>query len=136
LPIVANTWRPARSAHEHQLPQEEGESYFSAFFRRPQHICLLAEADGETAGYLSGYLEQPDSLRSVKSAELESMYAKEGHRDKGIGERGVQDFLNWCRDNGAAVVPVTAYASNLGAILLYQRYGFKPLILSLEAEIM
>jgi GNAT superfamily N-acetyltransferase len=88
-------------------PQEEGEAYFSAFIRRPQHICLLAEADGETAGYLAGYLEQPDSLRPVKSAELDSMYVKEEHRDKGIGERLVQGFFTWCRDNGAAVVSVT-----------------------------
>ena len=91
-------------------PRESGSEYFSRLLQSEQTLCLLAESGGETVGYLVGYKKEKNNLRPVGSAELESMYVREGYRSLGVGEKLVDEFLRWLEPQGIERVSVTAYA--------------------------
>ncbi len=76
-----------------------------------------------------------NDLEAGKVAELESMYVREGYRDRGVGARLVDEFLGWAGSRGAELASVVAYATNERAIRFYQRSGFRPRSVSLEREI-
>jgi GNAT superfamily N-acetyltransferase len=111
---------------------EEGDAYFAGRLAAPDHRSVVAEVDGVVVGYLTGHARGPSSLRTVRSAELESLFVQGALRGRGIGVRLVEDFLAWCRERGVERVAVTAYATNEGAIRFYQRLGFAPRQLALE----
>ena len=74
-------------------PAEEGRGYFAELIGDDRCLCLVAEHDGEAVGYLAGRLRNADTLRPVGVAELESMYVREESRDRGVGARLVDEFL-------------------------------------------
>lgn len=113
-------------------PAEHGRGYFSDLVGREDGVCLLAEADGATVGYLASYVRGPDSLRPVRVAVLESMYVREGARCVGVGERLVLAFLGWAEGHGAGWASVSAYAANGAAIRFYEKLGFRPRSVTLE----
>ncbi|GAB4444611.1 MAG: hypothetical protein OHK0015_46150 [Chloroflexi bacterium OHK40] len=65
-------------------------------------------------------------MRTVRSAELESMCVATPWRSRGVGEAIARAFLRWAREQGAVWVTVTAYAANHGALAFYERLGFVP----------
>lgn len=116
-------------------PGREGREYFAGFLARDGSLGLLAESGDEVVGYLVGYVRDGSSLRPVRMAELESMYVLEEYRCRGVGARLVGEFLRWARERGAERASVTAYAANTGAVRFYERSGFRPKSLTLEAGI-
>ena len=113
-------------------PLEYGLGYFAGFVGREDGVCLIADTGGVTIGYLAGYVREPDALRPVKVAMLESMYVHEGARGTGVGGKLVRAFLDWAGKRGAERASVTAYSSNERAIRFYERLGFRPRSLALE----
>ena len=116
-------------------PEEEGLGYFAGLVGGDEAICLLAEFAGRTVGYLAGHMGEGTTMRPVRVAELESMYFREGYRDRGVGARLVDEFLAWARSRGAERASVVAYAANERAIRFYRRVGFSPRSVTLEREI-
>lgn len=116
-------------------PDEEGWEYFAGMVVGERSLCLVAGSAGETVGYLAGRIGEGTTLRPVKVAELESMYVREGYRDRGVGARLVDEFLAWAGSLGAERASVAAYAANEGAIRFYQRAGFGARSVSMEREI-
>lgn len=117
-------------------PQEEGEAYFlNQHLRRERSVGLLAEQDGEAVGYLIGYVKEAYSLRPIKTADLESVYVKKAFRSQQVGQQLVEAFFTWAKERGAQRISVTAYATNERAIAFYQRMGFAPKNVTLEAGV-
>jgi ribosomal protein S18 acetylase RimI-like enzyme len=116
-------------------PEEEGLAYFAGLVSGAGSVCLLAELEGRTVGYLAGRVGEGTTLRPVRVAELESMYVREGYRDLGVGARLVDGFLGWAGSRGAERASVVAYAANERAIRFYRRWGFRPRSVSLEREL-
>ena len=115
-----------------EWPEQYGRTHFAGFVGRQDRMCLLAEAERVTVGYLAGYVRDCTAFRPVAVAELESMYVREGARRLGVGARLVVGFLAWAEVRGARRVSVTSYASNERAIRFYERRGFVPKSLTLE----
>ncbi len=114
---------------------QEGAAYFSQFLAKPLHTILLAEAESRPLGYLAGYVSAGDSLHPQPSAELESMFVENEFRAHGVGKALAQEFFAWCTRNGAHRITVTAYSQNENAVRFYQRLGFVPKQLTLEANL-
>ena len=112
--------------------KEEGHDYFGPLLEKENYICLIAEVEGQPAGYLFGYLKKPYSLRPIHTAELESMFVEEAYRSQKIGEALAKGFLDWAKENGTERVSVSAYAANERAIRFYKSLGFMPKNLVLE----
>lgn len=114
-------------------PTKHGWDHFSNLITRDDAACFLTFFGRTPVGYLAGLVYRPTAVRPVRIAELQSMYVAPGHRGRRLGERLVGRFRLWAREQEADRMAVTAYASNEGAIRFYERVGFQPRAVSLEA---
>lgn len=116
-------------------PTREGAEYYTGLVDNPQ--CLLAVAhDGDRfVGHLVGKLLEPDSIRLVRFAVLESIRVWPERRGLGVGSRLVEEFLSWARQHQAVRASVTAYAANDGARRFYARHGFAPASVVMRAPL-
>jgi GNAT superfamily N-acetyltransferase len=95
--------------------------------------CLLAVArDGDR---FVGKLIEPDSIRLVRFAVLESIRVWPESRGLGVGSRLVEELLAWARRHQAVQASVTAYAANEGARRFYARHGFAPASVVMRAPL-
>jgi GNAT superfamily N-acetyltransferase len=120
-------------AVDQSWPRREGDTYFGQVIGDDQAAGMVAVIDGAAAGYLVGRLRQPGDTRPVRVAVLEAMYVQPPHRRGGVGAALVSEFRAWAGRQGAGRLSVTAYAANVEAIRFYEREGFTPRSLSLEA---
>jgi GNAT superfamily N-acetyltransferase len=120
-------------AVDQSWPRREGHTYFSQVIGDDQAVGMVAEVDGAVAGYLVGRLRQPGDTRPVRVAVLEAMYVRPPDRRAGVGAALVREFRAWAGQQMAGRLSVTAYAANVEAIRFYEREGFAPRSLSLEA---
>jgi GNAT superfamily N-acetyltransferase len=116
-------------------PYEEGKKHFTKRIKGENNVCLLAEKNNEVIGYITGYIKKPDTLRPIKIAELESMFVKEKHRNKGVGKLLFKEFKKWSKGKRAERISVTAYSANKKAVNFYKKLRFEPKSLTLESEI-
>lgn len=110
----------------HDWAQQHGRQYFSGLLGNRAYLVLVAEDHGDVIGYLAGATSEAGELRTVRSAELESMCVATPWRSRGVGEALARAFLRWAREQGVVWVTVTAYAANHGALAFYERLGFAP----------
>ncbi|HYJ69865.1 MAG TPA: GNAT family N-acetyltransferase [Nocardioidaceae bacterium] len=116
-------------------PRLFGVDGFTELVALPDKLVLVAEADGQVIGHLTGRVDEPSPIRLVAVATLASMYVRPAHRGEGVGARLVEMFRGWAREQGADRLAVTAYASNDGAVRFYRRQGFEPMSTVLEATL-
>lgn len=116
-------------------PDREGLQYYGGLLACES--CLLAVArDGvRVVGHLVGKLHEPNSLRTQRFAELESIRVDPDHRRSGIGGGLVDNFLVWAREHGARQASVSAFAANQEALQLYGRLGFVPMTVTMRAAL-
>lgn len=108
----------------HDWAKTHGLRYFGGLLENPAYIVLVADSGGEVVGYLAGLCREADTLRLVRSAELESMFVAPGWRGRGVGQQLAERFLAWARAHEVAWVTVSAYAANTQALAFYERLGF------------
>lgn len=119
----------------HKWPYKDGKKYFVKRISEPNSICLVATVDNQIVGYLAGELLKTESWRPVKRTELQNMFVKDQFRSLGIGKKLVDEFLKWSKSKGVKRALVVAYITNERAINFYQKNGFEPESLSLEANV-
>ncbi|MEV0222838.1 GNAT family N-acetyltransferase [Streptomyces sp. NPDC050704] len=112
-------------------PHTHGAERFTAGLDDPARLLLVADRAGEVIGHLAGTVADGPAMRPVKVATLLSLYVRPRHRRGRTGERLVDAFLDWAREQGAQQAEVTAYAANADAIRFYERNGFGPSTLTL-----
>ncbi|GAA1713297.1 GNAT family N-acetyltransferase [Fodinicola feengrottensis] len=113
-------------------PRQHGERRFAENLPDTNRLTLVAVADGQVVGHLTGLWAEPSEMRPVSVATLASLYVRPEHRSGGVGFRLADTFRQWARERGADRIAVTAYATNHDAIRFYQRFGFVPLTTVLE----
>lgn len=114
-------------------PERGGRRYFADVIAGDDSVGLVAEAGGAPAGYLVGRMAGPSDTRPLRVAVLESMYVRPERRRGGLGAALVAGFRAWAAGQGADRLSVTAYATNADAIRFYEREGFAPRSVTLEA---
>ena len=82
-------------------PRLEGGEYYTGMALGQDSVCLVAEVEGTVVGFLTGYASKPDSMRSVQTAELESMFVERGFRGQQVGTNLARGFLAWCQEKRA-----------------------------------
>ena len=108
------------------FPQEDflndktGADFFAA-----QTYCGVADDNGKIVGL---YILHPNNIGRCSSIANASYAVLQKHRGKGIGEKLVQDSLRQGTLQGFHILQFNAVVkSNIGAIHLYQKLGFKTL---------
>lgn len=110
----------------HDWAKQHGQQYFASLLDNRAYLVLVGEDHGHVIGYLAGSTSESGELRTVRSAELESMCVAPAWRGRGVGAALARVFLRWAQEQGAVWVTVTAYATNQGARAFYERLGFAP----------
>jgi GNAT superfamily N-acetyltransferase len=86
-------------------------------------VAFVAEADGETIGYIGGHLTR----RFDCDGELQYLYVAEAHRRSGVGAQLFERLAAWFGDHQASRVCVDVEPGNLRARGFYSALGAEPL---------
>jgi ribosomal-protein-alanine N-acetyltransferase len=127
IPLAMVTIRPARifdinevmrierASFQEQYPQ----SLFMMFLENNPNTFLVAEYGGKVIGYVMGYL-RPDMEGHIMSIAVDPAY-----RGNGIGSALLTEAIERLIREGARYIGLEVRVSNIGAIRLYERFGFR-----------
>ncbi|MBR4095713.1 MAG: ribosomal protein S18-alanine N-acetyltransferase [Oscillospiraceae bacterium] len=99
------------------IPQPWSEAAFADALTQENAVTLVAETDGEIAGFITGVF-------LFDNADIYSVATSEQHRKKGIGGKLLQAFFDTL-PNEVETVGLEVRESNLAAISLYEKHGFE-----------
>lgn len=88
----------------------------------PNLLLLIAEVDRSIAG-VGNLFRLHEKTLSVHVSEL-GIFVPKAFRRQGIGRLLMQEMLAWAKTCGIEKVVLHVFATNLGAIALYQNFGF------------
>jgi ribosomal-protein-alanine N-acetyltransferase len=107
--------RQERASFQEQYPQ----SLFMMFLENNPNTFLVAEYGGKVIGYVMGYL-RPDMEGQIMSIAVDPAY-----RGNGIGSALLTEAIERLIREGARYIGLEVRVSNIGAIRLYERFGFR-----------
>lgn len=127
LPLVRELW----TAFNAEIPDEpwreddlaEDLAWLEEAIR--DEIVLLADEDGLAVA----------RLRGEKLGFLEVVYVRPAARRSGIAAELVREAVSRLREAGAEMLELEVLASNTAARAIYERWGFRPVELTLGAQI-
>ena len=135
-----------RSLHEHHrtvdpaipgVPLRDTDAWWAvrseryrAWLAEPDTFLLVAEDDGVAAGYaLVTFRERDDSnATGDRFAELQSLAVTPDRRGEGLGTALLHEVYREVRRRGAEEMVIGVLATNEAAMRLYEREGFRPLV--------
>jgi ribosomal protein S18 acetylase RimI-like enzyme len=106
------------------------ESSFATYLASPDHILLLAEVDGESAGYtmlVTGEPRDPDVAAALSvrpTIELSKVYVMPEHHGAGVAAALMDATVAAARDAGAAGMWLGVNNENARANRFYEKSGF------------
>lgn len=109
-----------------------GENYFKNIIKN--NYAVVAVDKDKIIGYLAGNIHMYGSY-TTKLAELENMFVKPEYRNRKIGSKMIEKFINYCKEQGITEIRVTAYLQNEQAIEFYKKHGFQNLEVILNQKI-
>jgi dTDP-4-amino-4,6-dideoxy-D-galactose acyltransferase len=119
--IAAKGHRDSRFYFDHHFDRSKCDLFYETWiensFRGFAQAVLVAESEGQPAGYVTCHLREHDS-------QLGLIGVADTHRGEGLGTRLVQGFLSWSLRQGAQRATVVTQGRNVRAQRLYQRNGF------------
>jgi RimJ/RimL family protein N-acetyltransferase len=110
--ISTNNWR---------TPAEE-RRYLRSIRRYPHAAVFVAECSEGIVGRLS--VGRDPHPASAHVADLGLMVALE-HRRRGIGWALLEEAVSWAKGVGVHKLELHVFPHNIGAIALYERFGFE-----------
>jgi ribosomal-protein-alanine N-acetyltransferase len=127
LPLVRELWQ----AFEQEIPDEpwresdveEDLAWLERAVR--EEIVLLADEDGLAVARRKG----------EKLGFLEILYVRPRARQSGMATELVREVITHLREAGAEMLELEVLASNVGAQTIYERWGLKPVELTLGAPL-
>ena len=110
------------------------KEYFEYMIK--EEFVVVAKVENEIVGYLAGSTHKDETYSYYEgiTAELNNMFIMEKFRKYGIGSKLVNSFFNWCKEQNAKRVMVTASFNNINTINFYKKNGFKEINVSLRYE--
>jgi GNAT superfamily N-acetyltransferase len=106
--------------------------------RSQNDLILIARVDDVPAGYVLGriYEEDPKADNGTgRVGLLDELYLEDWARGLGLGQRLIEDTMDWMAANQIKRIKLHAYTWNKKAAALYEHYGFKEYAVSYEAYI-
>jgi ribosomal protein S18 acetylase RimI-like enzyme len=122
------------STMDMNLREDAGESwrkYFERHVRSGIRKAIVAESNGKIVGFLLGSIEKrPPCFTTLCQAYVDTVAVVENCRNQGIGSKMMNAFAEWAKAKGMPFIMLNVAAENSPAIHLYQRLGYKTMILS------
>ncbi len=113
---------------------EAKQKYLDAIHNK---YVSIAEINNQPVGFLVGNVIAPtnNSARQIKQANLQNIYVDENFRKTGLGKKLIEEFKQYCENNGVVRLNVSVLAANTIATDFYCNNGFKPRSLNLSQEL-
>lgn len=92
--------------------------------REREHVALIAEADGERAGFVIALDSLPDEVTGEDQAFIVYMAVERELRGKGIGSALLERAEDEARKRGAPAMALMVTEENTAARALYERAGY------------
>ncbi len=89
------------------------------------NIFLLADHDGEIAGYVYGVVEENMLLRLGSVAVVKELYVAPLYRNRGVATQLLNEFSSTARSMGVSIVAAEFPSANYVARNFYEKNGFK-----------
>lgn len=106
-----------------ELTDDNVANSILAFLKNPSRVYLVAEYEGQIVGHAFLEPSQVESLRHI--ADL-NIAVHLGWQKKGIGTQLLKSIIEWAEKSGILEkIQLNVRASNLSAISLYQKMGFR-----------
>ncbi len=114
---------------------DESKEYFTGLIN--DEFVIIAELDMKVVGYLAGslYRDATFSYYEGLTAELDNMFIIEEYRKFGIGTKLINSFIEWCKNQGAKRILVTASIGYKNTIKFYEKCGFKDINITLRKDL-
>lgn len=101
----------------------------------PGVLLLVAELDGEPAGYLYATLEERDwALLRDACGVLQDLFVAERFRRRGVARRLLDEGLRRLAEQGAPRVVLMSATQNAAAQALFASAGFRPTMVEMTRE--
>jgi GNAT superfamily N-acetyltransferase len=114
-----------------QVPPAEGESFEASFGTgREDELMLVADLDGQVAGWLTACIEHPAPGAARQMARehgwtrlhIDALLVDQAAWHQGIGTALLTAAERWGRDHGAQVVRLDTYADSPVSVPFYERH--------------
>ncbi len=96
---------------------------------------FIWEMDGEAVGWSWLKVHENEFFPEGVYGEICEIYIAPGRRGTGIGTRMMIHAFDWLRARGVKTARVETAATNDAALRLYERFGFEPNYVVLQAEL-
>lgn len=121
---------------EFRVPDSDGQAeWLDSFLTADgeRELALVAELDGEVAGYLEARLEEPlDSARYQTNPELAerrlfigALLTARAYWRRGVGSALVEAAEAWGRNRGATVAVMDTYAESPVSVPFWEGRGYR-----------
>ena len=112
---------------------DDGANYFKDMINN--HYVSVAIINNEIVGYLAWSINEKWPYEEIQYGELNNMFIKDSHRWDGIGKKLIDEFKEYCKENGIYNVKVIASYNNKNAINFYKKNWFTEFDLTLTTRI-
>ena len=112
---------------------QTGKEYFEDLINDEYVIVAV---DNETViGYLAASINEKTSYSLIQYGEINNMFIDEKYRKQGIGKILIDNFKEYCIDNGIQNLKVVASFKNKDAQKFYKKLGFNEFDITLTTSI-
>jgi len=123
--FVSAVWSeglPTLFEHATMPTLEEERQFLAACLRRPNSTIFLSEEDGAIVGMLDF---QGHSRPQMQHGGILAMSVARTHRRRGIGRALLSELILWAPSHAVSRLELEVFATNVGAIRLYEEAGFR-----------
>lgn len=98
------------------------------------NIIYVYEDKDEIVGFVSGSFQRGNTVKKTDEVKIEMLYVLDDYRNKGIGTKLIDAFVNECKEKNVSYVRIDNFLKN-PAGNLYERLGFNPLVIERRKKI-
>ena len=117
-PMQQSDCKAVSELEKEVFSQPWSEQGFLDALKMKESIFLLADEEGNIAGYLGMYV-------ALDEGEITNVAVAPSKRNAGIGDRLIKEILAQAKGKGVAQVVLEVRVSNAPAIHLYEKNGFR-----------
>jgi GNAT superfamily N-acetyltransferase len=128
-------FNPSRFIHPDRMPGDVYASRVRAEIARGHATVLVADVDGQVAGFLFAGIE-PESWKELRDVAgyVHDLVVDEAHRHAGVGTALMASAIEWFDARGVSRVMLWTAQQNVSAQRLFHRLGFRPTMIELSLD--
>jgi ribosomal protein S18 acetylase RimI-like enzyme len=112
------------------------QRFTRSHIRRKDRLCLAAEIDGITVGFLlAAILQRPKVFEHRTYGHIYDVFVDAAHRNRGIGEALVNAAVDWFRARRINRVELYTHARNALGLRFWRKMGFETTVHILDRRL-